>query len=423
MSTNSKFFNLTLAFLNLMLYYKSDSMKNKRFNKLEKICLIIALLSAILCFVGYFSYSYLIEPEITLKGKKEITIDLNSKYNDPGVTAFQGEKDISKNVKIKGKVDTTKVGDYTLTYIITNLKGYQKQEITRVIKVRDGEKPTLKLKGKSPYVISYQTTYKEPGYTATDNYDGNLTNKVKITGKVNTKKLGTYKLYYTVEDSSSNKITKIRVVKVVDNKSPQITLKGKSRIVIKLNGHYQEPGYTAYDNYEGDMTNKVYISGKVNTKKAGVYKITYNLSDSSGNFTSVERFIQVGNQSDIDEDNYIFISIKEQKLWYYKNGKLFLSTDIVSGRKGVWDTLTGEFRITDKVAGTYLVGVDYRCWVDYWMLFDYASQSGLHDATWLSEFGGDIYETKGSHGCVNMPYNKAQKLFRNVSLGTLVLIY
>ena len=183
MSTNSKFFNLTLAFFNLMLYYKSDSMKNKRFNKLEKICLIIALLSAILCFVGYFSYSYLIEPEITLKGKKEITIDLNSKYNDPGVT---------------------KVGDYTLTYIITNLKGYQKQEITRVIKVRDGEKPTLKLKGKSPYVISYQTTYKEPGYTATDNYDGNLTNKVKITGKVDTKKLGTYKLYYTVEDSSSN---------------------------------------------------------------------------------------------------------------------------------------------------------------------------------------------------------------------------
>ena len=398
-------------------------MKNKRFSKLEKICLLIVFIASILCIIGYFSYSYLVEPEISLKGNKEMTISLNEKYEDPGVVALLGATDVSSNVKVEGKVDTTKVGDYTLTYIITNLKGYQKQEITRVIKVRDGEKPTLKLKGKSPYVISYQTTYKEPGYTATDNYDGNLTNKVKITGKVNTKKLGTYKLYYTVEDSSSNKITKIRVVKVVDNKSPQITLKGKSRIVIKLNGHYQEPGYTAYDNYEGDMTNKVYISGKVNTKKAGVYKLTYNLSDSSGNFTSVERFIQVGNQSDIDEDNYIFISIKEQKLWYYKNGKLFLSTDIVSGRKGVWDTLTGEFRITDKVAGTYLVGVDYRCWVDYWMLFDYASQSGLHDATWLSEFGGDIYETKGSHGCVNMPYNKAQKLFRNVSLGTLVLIY
>ena len=110
-------------------------------------------------------------------------------------------------------------------------------------------------------------------------------------------------------------------------------------------------------------------------------------------------------------------------MWYYKNGKLSLSTDIVSGRKGVWDTLTGKFRISDKVAGTYLVGADYRCWVDYWMLFDYASQSGLHDATWLSEFGGDVYETKGSHGCVNMPYNKARQLFNSVSIGTLVLIY
>lgn len=398
-------------------------MKNKRFSKLEKICLLIVFIASILCFIGYFSYSYLVEPEISLKGNKEMTISLNEKYEDPGVVALLGATDVSSNVKVEGKVDTTKVGDYTLTYIITNTKGYKKQEITRLVKVRDGEKPTLKLKGSAPYKISYGKAYKEPGYIATDNYDGNLTDKVKRTGTVNTKKLGTYKLYYTVTDSSSNKITKIRVVKVVDNKKPTITLKGKSRIVIKLNGTYKEPGFTAYDNYEGDLTSKVYVSGTVNTKKVGVYKLTYNISDSSGNFTAVERFIQVGDQSDIDEDNYIFISIKEQKLWYYKNGKLSLSTDIVSGRKGVWDTLTGKFRISDKVAGTYLVGADYRCWVDYWMLFDYASQSGLHDATWLSEFGGDVYETKGSHGCVNMPYNKARQLFNSVSIGTLVLIY
>ena len=398
-------------------------MKGKRFSKLEKICILIILLTSLACFVGYFSYAYLAEPDISLNGKNEITIDLNSNFEDPGATAILDEEDISANVEIKGKVDTAKVGDYTITYVITNKKGYKEKQIQRIIKVRDKEKPSLKLKGTNPYKVSYGATFKDPGYTAMDNYDGDLTKKVTTKGEVDTSKLGTYKIYYTVQDSSSNKITKTRTVKVVDNKKPTITLKGKSRIVIKLNGSFQEPGYTAYDNYEGNVTDNVYVSGKVNTKKAGVYKLTYNVSDSSGNFTSVERFVQVGNQSDIDEDNYIFISIKEQKLWYYKNGKLSLSTSIVSGRKGVWDTLTGKFRIRDKVAGTYLVGADYRCWVDYWMLFDYASQSGLHDATWLSEFGGDIYKTRGSHGCVNMPYNKAKQLFNSVSIGTLVLIY
>jgi len=398
-------------------------MKKKRFSKLETICITILLISALSCFAGYFLHFYFEEPTIKIKGTEEIILEIKEEYKEPGYIATLDEKDISKNVKISGKVDNTKVGDYTLTYSVTNTKGKKKKEATRIIKVRDKVRPVLKLKGKPTTTINFGSKYKEPGYTATDNYDGDITKNVKITGKVNTNKLGNYNLTYTITDSSENIATNTRLVKVVDNQNPTITLKGKQRIVLKVGATYQEPGYSAYDNYDKDLTDSIYVSGKINTNKAGIYEKIYSVKDSSGNYSSISRIIQVGDQTDIDEATYIMVSIKEQHLWYYQNGKLKISTDVVTGKKGVWDTLTGRFRITNKVAGTYLVGADYKCWVDYWMLFDYRSQSGLHDATWLSKFGGDIYKTKGSHGCVNMPYSKARALFNSVSLGTLVIIY
>lgn len=402
----------------------NDNMKKKHvFSKVEILSLIIIILMAVSCFGAYFLHTYIVEPNIKIKGDNEIVIEVKEKYKEPGVVALLEDKDISDQVKINGKIDNTKIGDYTLTYSVTNSKGRKEKKVTRVVKVRDSEKPVLKLKGYTSYKVNYASKYKDYGYTATDNYDGVITDKVKVAGKVDTSKLGTYKLTYSVTDSSSNKVTRTRTVKVVDKEVPSITLKGKKRMVVKVNGKFNEPGYSSYDNYDKDLTNNVKVTGKVNTSKSGVYELVYSVKDSSGNYNSISRFVQVGDQTDVDEDNYIMISIKEQKLWYYKNGKLNLTANVVTGKKDVWDTLTGRFRITNKVAGTYLVGADYRCWVDYWMLFDYKSQSGLHDATWLSSFGGDIYKTRGSHGCVNMPYNKARSLFNSVALGTLVIIY
>lgn len=397
-------------------------MKN-RFNKLEITCILIFITAAVACFAGYFLHIYLEEPTLKIKGNKEITLELKEEYKEPGYIATLSEKDITKDVKVTGKVDTTQIGDYTLTYSVTNTKGKKEATLYRTVKVRDKVNPVIKLKGNATTTINYGSTYKEPGYKATDNYDGDITKNVKITGKVNTKKLGSYQLTYNITDSSENVATTTRTVKVVDLEKPTITLQGKQRMVIKVGATYTEPGCTATDNYDGNITENITVSGKINTNKAGIYEKIYTVKDSSGNYTSITRIVQVGAQTDIDESTYIMISIKEQHLWYYQNGKLKLSTDIVSGKKGVWDTLTGRFRITNKVAGTYLVGADYRCWVDYWMLFDYRSQSGLHDATWLNKFGGDVYKTKGSHGCVNMPYNQAKALFNSVSLGTLVIIY
>ncbi len=395
----------------------------KRFSKIEISCLIVFVIIAILCFVWYFLYAYFANPEITLKGEDVVTVDLKGNYKEQGAEAYLDGKNISDRIKVKSNLNTRVVGDYQVTYEVTNLKGRRSKQIVRTIRVRDNIKPEIKLKKGKTYKTQYGLDYKEPGYAATDNYDGNITNKVEVKGTIDTSSLGSYKLYYSVVDSSGNKTTKIRTVKVVDETPPVIKLRGKSRVVLKKGEPYIDEGVIATDNYDGDVTSKVIKRGKVNTSKTGYYKVTYSVVDSFGNYQSTERTVQVGTRSEIDKDNCIMVSIKEQKLWFYQNGNLVLTSGVVTGTKNTWDTITGSFRIRSKAMGTYLTGADYKTWVNYWMLIDYGTQIGLHDATWRSSFGGSIYKYNGSHGCVNLPYGVAKKIYNRAKVGTKVYVY
>ncbi len=395
----------------------------KRLSDIEKISILVILISIVLILIAFLLYSYIVVPSIELKGDEEIKIELNNSYTDPGAEAFIGKQDISNKIKVTGTVNTKKVGSYKIKYSVTNNMGNREREKIRIVKVQDLIDPTLKLKGSNPSIISYGSIYKEPGYTAKDNYDGNLTNKVVVKGTIDTKVMGEQELFYIVSDSSGNTVRKNRTIKVVDNEKPVITLKGKSKIVLRLNGNYTEPGYTAKDNYDGDLSDKVIVTGKINTAVMGVYEKNYTVKDSHNNKITVTRTVQVGTQDDIDAATYVKVSIKEQTLWFYKNNQLVLTSDIVSGQKGSHDTTTGRFRIASMARGTYLIGDDYRNWVDYWMLFNPSAQQGFHDAAWRYSFGGNIYTYSGSHGCVNMPFEKARALFNELSPGTLVIIY
>ncbi len=392
----------------------------KGISRTELVCAIIFFVSALLCGVWFLLYSYFAVPEITLIGDNEVVVKLNGNYEEKGATATLDNEDVSDSIKIDSKLDTTKVGDYVIKYTITNSKGMQKKTVSRLVKVRDDKKPQIKLKGKSLYEVQFGTTYNEPGYTALDNYDGDISDKVKITGEVNTNEFGLYKLYYTVTDSSENSVTKIRTVKIVDTTAPKITLTGKKKVIVKLGADYKEKGYTAYDNHDGDITNKVKVSGKIKKDIAGVYELTYTVTDSFGNKSFATRKVQMGTQSDIDSQNYIIISINSQTLQFYKRGQLQLSTNVVTGNRGVTDTPRGSFRIQGKAQNIYLTGPDYRSFVNYWMPI--AGEIGMHDASWRSSFGGSIYQGNGSHGCINMPGWAAQSLYYNAPIGILVRV-
>ncbi len=121
---------------------------------------------------------------------------------------------------------------------------------------------------------------------------------------------------------------------------------------------------------------------------------------------------------------FIFIDISEQRLRFYQNGKLKLSTDIVSGHRGVSDTPRGTYHVTGKSRNIYLVGRGYRSFVNYWISF-IGSEYGMHDASWRTsaQFSNhSTYIHNGSHGCVNMKYGAVQQLYGMVSVGTTVII-
>ncbi len=119
---------------------------------------------------------------------------------------------------------------------------------------------------------------------------------------------------------------------------------------------------------------------------------------------------------------YVDISINAQKLVYYVNGTPVLISDIVTGNTSKHhNTPQGVFQIYNKQLGRTLKGPGYSAYVSYWMPF--TGNYGLHDATWRGSFGGNIYQTNGSHGCVNMPKDMAAALYNMVSVGTPVIIH
>ena len=121
----------------------------------------------------------------------------------------------------------------------------------------------------------------------------------------------------------------------------------------------------------------------------------------------------------------IDVDIPEQKLDYYENDTLILSSPIVSGNGEITDeTPHGEFYIRKMSTDSYLMGRDYLEHVDFWIGFDPSGRVyGLHDASWRDKFGEDIYLTDPSRGCVNMPTDKITILFDYANVGTEIIVH
>jgi hypothetical protein len=125
--------------------------------------------------------------------------------------------------------------------------------------------------------------------------------------------------------------------------------------------------------------------------------------------------------------SYVEIDLTKQHLWMYKNGTLVLSTPVVTGNvaKGT-ATPPGNFKVYFMQQDRILRGEDwdgslYETPVAYWMAFN--GGIGLHDAPWRSSFGGTIYKSYGSHGCINMPPRLASAAYPMISIGFPVFVH
>jgi hypothetical protein len=127
-------------------------------------------------------------------------------------------------------------------------------------------------------------------------------------------------------------------------------------------------------------------------------------------------------------DTYAEVSIKDQRIWIYKDGNLVVTTNVVTGKKSTkQDTLPGVWYILYKRSSYTLTGSsadneDYSIEVDYWAPFTNSGQ-GFHDASWRSNWSSNAYLTAGSGGCVNVPPSVMKKVYDNLKIYQPVVVY
>ena len=166
--------------------------------------------------------------------------------------------------------------------------------------------------------VTQGSSFNDPGATATDNKDGDITSQIKVSGSVDTSKVGEYTLTYQVTDKAGNKAEEKRKVTVVaaptttpsvnttvktttkkstnNNRpsgSPSITLRGNNPYSMNVGSSYHEPGYSARNSIGSDITASVRVTNNINTSVAGTYYVNYTVTDSYGKSASATRTVIV----------------------------------------------------------------------------------------------------------------------------------
>ena len=256
-------------------------------NVLGRKRLIIIAIILVILFMVWIIFK---KPSVTLIGDKVEKVPYKSEFIDSGLTARYHGKDITSSVITSNNINTNELGEYKIEYKIPYMFGTY--VYTRKAIVVDDKEPEITLEGDEDCKISYGSEFEEPGYKAIDNYDGDITDKVEISKEEI--KEDEIHIHYKLTDSSGNTKEKIRRVFLVDNIKPVIELNGSGTIVLNVGEEYKEQGATAKDEKDGELTDKLEISGQVNTNQEGTYTITYKVKDSSDNEAIVTREVLVG---------------------------------------------------------------------------------------------------------------------------------
>lgn len=227
--------------------------------------------------------------DIAIKGEEQITLEYGQTYEDEGAEAHIHGTRFFRNGWETGytthsTVDETKLGVYPITYVAEKF-GLSATAV-RMVTIQDTTPPEITLVESPDSFTLPGHPYEEEGFTASDNYDGDLTEQVQIEEKDG-------KVYYTVTDSSGNETQVIRDIHYDDPIPPELTLKGDVEMTIDAGSDFTDPGYTATDNADGDLTDKVKVKGSVDTYSAGTYELTYSVKDEFGNKTKVKRTVIV----------------------------------------------------------------------------------------------------------------------------------
>lgn len=245
----------------------------------------------------YFSFA-----QIELIGKEEVVLNYKEKYIERGFVAKRFNRNIDDLVKVSGFIDTTKLGTYKITYEVSGVFG---KKVVRTVKVKDTEKPVILLDSNENIVLCPGHQYQKEKVNASDNYDGDLRENVKI-------EVTTDKVIYSVEDSSKNKVEVVKKIVYEDKVSPVININGSKYLYAFVGEGYVDLGSSAVDNCSGDITSKIMVENNVNTNVSGNYQVKYSVTDESGNKTEASRMVVVSHRNKVGT---IYLTFDDGPKW------------------------------------------------------------------------------------------------------------
>lgn len=200
-----------------------------------------------------------------------------------------------------------------------------------------------------------------------------------------------------------------KVYEFIDRLADEYDTVGSSRAFQATRGEtvYVEGGI--YGNQIDRQTEKAYLLKAFLEKKTEEHEPAYlQMAERQG-------------KNDIG-DTYIEIDMTNQMLYYYEEGRLKIETSVVTGNMSLGrDTPEGTNYVYAKQKNRVLRGRDYEAFVKYWI--PVRGAIGIHDASWRSSYGGDIYLTNGSHGCINTPLEEVRELYELVEIGTPCVMF
>lgn len=244
---------------------------------------LLLALSYVLLF-GYNCFSL----ELELQEGDQMTLEYGTHFLEPGFRVFlrgtrfpQSGIELDRPVEISGSVNEQKLGKYVLDYR-TDFLGME-AEALRVVRVVDTISPVITLVPDEED-LEAAPEYQEAGFSAYDNYDGDITSLV-------VRRVEEGKVTYQVTDSSGNPASAERQIPIFDQEPPELTLIGGDRVELPMGLEFADPGYVAIDKKDGDLTDRVTVTIDHPYVRylPDSYQLTYQVADSDGRQSTVSR--------------------------------------------------------------------------------------------------------------------------------------
>ena len=263
--------------------------KRNRKRRTRRVLLGLAGFLLFLCLIVAIVYCNRTQINLDLNGPEELTLEYGAPYTEPGANAslsglylFRNRKTLP--LKTVGQFDPYVLGEQSIEYSVGIWKF--RKTVSRKIRVVDTVSPTIMLNGSAETYVLPGKEYLEEGFVATDNCDGDLTDAVVCTA-------GEDCIVYYVEDKSGNSAEVKRTLIYADRTPPDLLLTGSDSITIRVGADFEDPGYEALDDLDGDISDQVTVEGEIDVFSPGSYVLRYCVEDSSGNASAAFRTVTV----------------------------------------------------------------------------------------------------------------------------------